>query len=389
MFGLATFIAGFFNYLYHVVLAHVLGPGSYGDLATFLNVTSLLLLPAPVVALIYTRLGKRSRKARQESLILWSSGIILWGLLVVFRFSVAKILDVPPGLLWVFTLEVVPSLALAANVGILQRARLYLLVGILEVLNTGFRVVAAGGALWSHYRLLAVGILEGVAAWATWGASRWMVRRDDLEGEPSRADVVSGTAVVGVITVLQSITDGILAKHRLGGVQAGLYTGLATIGHSLQFVSGSLGTVMLTHILADPKRSLRYLAVTVGVYAMLAGFGESIFYGAGHGLVLTVLGRPFLPIVPWLSYYGWGMMALGLLNILMLFSVSQSRWEIIGTSGLGFVIWVIWLFHSHSVAAFVTSTTHIMAGTLAASIGVLTVREMIVRNVRPRPKAGG
>ncbi|HBQ96008.1 MAG TPA: capsular biosynthesis protein, partial [Sulfobacillus sp.] len=79
IFGLATLLAGVFNYLYHVVLAHVLGPRQYGDLATFLNVTSFLVIPASVVTLIYTRVGKyRRQNAYAQSVVLWAGGIGLW-----------------------------------------------------------------------------------------------------------------------------------------------------------------------------------------------------------------------------------------------------------------------------------------------------------------------
>jgi hypothetical protein len=72
VFGGATLASGFFNYLYHVVLAHVLGPKNYGNLATFLNVTSFMLIPASVVMLLYTRIGRRAPiQGRRES---WGYG---------------------------------------------------------------------------------------------------------------------------------------------------------------------------------------------------------------------------------------------------------------------------------------------------------------------------
>ncbi len=375
IFGVATLLGGFFNYLYHVVLAHVLGPAHYGDLTTFLNVTALMVIPASVVTLVYTRVGKRPkpRQARRESIYLWATATLLWGLVWIFNGFLGRLLHVSGLLLVIFTAEVVPSLALAANVGILQRARWYMYVGLLGVITTGFRVMAAAGAAWSGYRLAAVGVLEGLAAWVTWGGSRYVAARVHEAGEAIDAKVVMGTAVVGVLNVLLGLADGLLAKHALTAVSAGRYGGLATIGHSLQYISQSLGTVMLTAIISDCSRRRRYLWMTILAYSTLAGVGEGIFVARGVWLVTIILGRNFLPIASALPYYGWGMMALGLNNIVMLYSVALKRWEVIAASGAGLSYWVWRLtgLHRFSGFVFVTARTQVAVTMLAVAVTVL------------------
>ena len=377
-------MAGFFNYLYHVVLAHVLGPGEYGDLTTFLNVTAFLVLPGPVITLLYTRLGRREGvQGRREAQWLWGGGIALWLLLIALSQPLARMLYVSPVLLTIFTLEVVPSLALAANIGILQRVRWYVWVGLLTVLITGFRVIAAATAVWLHvYPLFMVGLLEGMAAFVAFFVSRHWARRSPLVGEPSKADVISGTAVVGMINVFLAIADGLMAKHSLGPVTAGQFNGLATIGHTVQFVSGSFGTVMLTSVIADPGKRHKFLGTTLAVYGFIAAAAELLFVFRGRWVVMAVLGRHFLPIVPWLPYYGWGMIALGLINIAMLYSVALKRWEAIITTGLGLSVWIWRLTASHSIAAFVRNTTLTMVSALAATVLIMMAMEVWVR---PKP----
>ncbi|WP_053958686.1 lipopolysaccharide biosynthesis protein [Sulfobacillus thermosulfidooxidans] len=387
IFGLATLLAGVFNYLYHVVLAHVLGPRLYGDLATFLNVTTFMVIPASVVTLIYTRMGKdEGHNVYLQSLGLWTGGLSLWVVIWVARGMLAHLFDVNPTLLVVFTAEVVPSLALAANVGMLQRGRWYLWVGLLGILNTGFRVIAAGGALWSGYRLTAVGILEGIAAWVTWYVSRVMTTHVPLKGEETPSGVIVGTAIVGIINVLFALVDGLAAKYALSPVAAGQYTGLATIGHSLQFVSGSLGTVMLTAVLADPIHRYRYAAMTVGLYGMLAAIGEWLFVVYGHNLVLMVLGKSFFPVVPWLAEYGWGMICLGFLNIAMLYSVARRRWEVVLTTGVGLLYWIWALVHDHTLGRFVVSTTHIMFAIMCITVIAMAVTQVFEMRLKVRPQ---
>lgn len=390
VFGAFTLAAGLINYLYHVVLAHVLGPGSYGNLATFLNVTAFMVIPASVVVLLYTRIGTRPNHARQESMMLWSAGVFLWALIWIFSSPLAQILHVSRVLLIIFTAEVLPSLALAANIGILQRAQWFLWVGILGILNTGFRVFAALAALWSPYRLLTVGLLEGIAAWVAWGASRFIAARVKMVGVDSDKGLVAGTAAVGIINVLLSLGDGLIAKHSLPAVAAGQYNGLATIGHSLQFLSGSLGMVMLTSIIADNERKLKYLAITTGTYVLLGLLGEWLFIAYGSGLVMAVLGHRFLAIVPWLPIYGWGMMALGIINFVMLYSVALERWEVIISTTIGLVYWIWVLMHVHHVVQLVYRTTEIMVGILMGTLIILVGisrwgRNRQIKHWRPDP----
>ncbi len=392
IFGIASLIAGLFNYLYHVVLAHVLGPGDYGDLTTFLNVTAFLVLPGPVITLLYTRLGRRPGPAgTRETWGLWLGGFAIWLLLIAAAWPLARVFDVSAWLLIVFTMEVVPSLALAANMGILQRVRWYFWVGFLTVLITAFRVLAAAiAAFFPVYRLFTVGVLEGLAAFVAFFVSRRFAARAPWVGEPSHVDVITGTAIVGVINVLLAISDGLLAKHFLTPLAAGQFNGLATIGHTVQFISGSFGTVMLTSIIADPARRHRFLATTSATYMAIAGSAELIFTLWGREVVMTVLGRHFLSVVAWLPYYGWGMIALGLINIAMLYSVALKRWAAIAATGAGWAIWVWRLTKSHSIAGFVMATTVTMTLVLAAT-GVTMVATrawqmpngLVRRRVRP------
>lgn len=390
IFGAASLLTGLFNYLYHVVLAHVLGPDDYGALTTFLNVTALLALPAPVVTLLYTRLGKRPVfEGRRESYYLWAGGVLLWVVMWGLAMPLGHWFHVPAGLLLVFTVEVVPSLALAANTGILQRARWYAWVGFLSVVNTGFRIVAAMGAAWSHYGLMAVGLLEGIAAWVTWGASRYLVGKVRDTGEASRSSVVVGTAVVGVLDALLAVTDGLMAKSMLSPGRAGLFNGLATIGHTVQFLSGSFGTVMLTAIIAEPTRKNQFLWITVASYAILAAGAQAVFLWKGRLVVQLILGRRFLPIVAWLPYYGWGMIALGFLNIAMLYSVAQKRWQVIATTGAGLVYWVYRLALVGTVGGFVHATTQTMVVTAAVTGATFVFLRWWPGRLKLKPRSPG
>jgi len=358
------------NYCYHVVLAHLLGPSEYGSLATLLNLTTVMVIPASVVTLIYTRFGRREQQAERESWLLWSLGVALWILMVGFRNDLAQILRVGSLLVVIFTLELIPSLAIGANMGILQHVRRYWAVGLLIALSNGIRVLAALATMLTLYRLLALGLFEAAAAAVTFAVSRWLSAATVAQTKDSSPGGVTETALVGVANVVMAVADGMISKHNLSPFWAGEYNGLATIGHTIQYISGSLGTVMLTSILAEPKAHLKFAGLTLAVYGILSASAQWVFCQRAEEVVELVLGTHFVAVVPYLGRYGWGMMAVGFLNITLMYAVASKRWAPMALVGLGIIVWVGGLSLQNTFAGFVNATVVIMGATAAAAMGM-------------------
>src|SRR5579875_852718 len=114
--------AGVANVLYHVVVARMLGPVSYGVLTALGTVVLLLEVPVSVLALVYTRRGSHPRRLRSLNVRLLMGGAGVWIVLAVWRRPVAGLFHLPPGLVMLFGLAVVPAYAYGLNVGVLQWA---------------------------------------------------------------------------------------------------------------------------------------------------------------------------------------------------------------------------------------------------------------------------
>lgn len=369
--GGAAVAAGLINYGYHVVLAHLLGPSDYGELATLLNLTELMGLPASVVTLIYTRVGKRAQSAALESAGLWAFGIAIWAAVAYWSRPLARLARVDPCLLLLFTLEIIPSLAAGANTGILQRIRRYLAVAVLTVLANGFRVFAAGLAGLAGHRLITLGALEAVAAGVTWAVSRFLTLGDIPGGDAGSWPLIGATALAGLIGVVGAVADGIVGKHNLGSVPAGQFNGLATIGHAVPYIAASLGTVMLTSILADPHMRHRFLGITLLVYLGVAAVAAIFFAGFPGSVVRLILGSHYGPMAQYLPRYGWGMMALGLVNIGLYYAVAAKDWPPIAAAGLGIGYWVVRMASVHQVSDLVRLTA-VATSETAAAVGLLS-----------------
>jgi hypothetical protein len=373
LFGVASVVAGIANYFFSVLAAHGLGPARFGTLVTFLNVLSVLLIPQPVATLVYTRVGRRPG-AWREALLLWAVGAALFVGTLAATPMLTATLRVAARLIPLYALAVVPSFALAANLGALQRARTYARVGLVYAATSLLNLAAVSIALVLRLPLAGFGLLLSLAAWVVWALSRLLAARIP-PGEPTpTSGLLAGTASAGTLFTLFSLTDSLIARHTLPLRAAGLYIGLSTVGSSLTFFSGTFGTVMLTAILEDPLGSARYLLRAVALFLLTALVGEALFLAAGPLVLTVVLGPAFLAVRPYLPLYGLAMIALGLLNVLLLFTVALRRWLGVGVAAAGYLVWVLALLAERSIAGFTAATAVTMTLTVLATTAAVLWR---------------
>ncbi|MHB1611498.1 MAG: hypothetical protein ACYCT0_07395, partial [Sulfobacillus sp.] len=264
-YGGATILAGIFNWLYGVLLAHGMGPARYGVIVTLNNVVAVITLPASVVTLASTRRGKPSQRLGFLRLCYGISGIALWGLLALSAIPLGKTLNVAPGLFLLFGLSSWPLIDYAANLGYLARARRYTWLGGLAVTGSGLSVAAVMGAVMARDGVALLGVLQAMVLWMLWGLSAIAVRGLKVEAAPGSRSIVLSSGV-GMAQSLMMLTDGVIAKARLRPNQAGLYNGLATVGQTLPFIAGSLALVMLTAMLDRPVQRARWFYSALAIY---------------------------------------------------------------------------------------------------------------------------
>ncbi len=383
--GLATIVAGLFNSAYSVLLAHALGPRSYGWIGALNNLVSLFLLPLPIIGLGAIRLGKQARQGWLAAATL-AMGLVVFGIATAFSGQMSRAFAVPQDLIILFAAGTILNFTYALYVGFLKRARRYGMVGFLLVMGSFLAVVAVAGSVtfgrgapiaWlGILQLSAVALMFVLVLWA----SRSLPLIPPTRLEPA---VVATTLGVGTLQAIWGITDVLFAKARLSALDAGFYTGLSTIGQALPFLVSSLATVMLTAILDAPERRRYYLGRTMAASVGTAAVFMAILLAFPTEVVRLALGEAFVPMSQYVQTYTLAMTALALILVLTTYGVAVGAYLPMVGAAIGTGAWVYLLAGSHSMAMLVNRTAAAMGGTLG-----LVVLVFLFNRKKGRPPEG-
>lgn len=336
-------LAGVANVLYHVVVARMLGPVSYGVLTALVTVVLLLEVPVSVLALVYTRRGTRPAQLGSLNLRFVLAGLGVWVLLALFRRPIAHLFHLPPGLVLLFGLAVVPAYAYGLNVGVLQWAGRFAWASLAIAWDAVGATLGAALVYLSAFGLVGlvvVGPLVSLTDLAvSWVGARTGVRYAAARGLGSFGALFNAGGV-GMLALVLTSADVLAAKHALPPQMAGYYGGLATIGRAPMYFAGSIGTVLLSSTQRDPARGVRYL-----VYSILAMLGLGILgmglYALGGPLVIQIaLGVRFLPMAGELLPYTGAMVGQGLMVIALYYGAARGR---TGLTLFGFLVFLAWM----------------------------------------------
>ncbi len=368
----AGLAAGVLNALYHVVVARMLGPVDYGTLSALGTLALLLQTPVSVISLVYTRRGAKPSEVVRHAAGWVGAGMALWLALFAVSGPVAQLFHLPPDLVVVAGLTVIPALAYGAFDGILQWAASFGWVGALTTLDSLTRTMGALATYVGQLGLTGLIVFGPLTALidvvVAWFGVRRAVRWARSQGLPHFPGLVNAGAV-GVLALLLTSTDVLVAKHGLPPRAAGYYSGLATMGRAPVFFAGAVGTVLLSSAQRDPVRARRYLLRSLLLVGILGTLGVMVYVMAGHLAVSLMLGPRFLPMLPLLVVYTAAMtMQSGILVGLFYGAAKNWRLPTVAAS-VGFLVWMALLWTSHRLDPLILRTIWVMALVLAAVLG--------------------
>ncbi|NMP22343.1 hypothetical protein [Sulfobacillus harzensis] len=365
--GLATVVAGLFNTLFSLILAHALGPKDYGWVAALNSLVSLFLLPLPVIGLAAIRWGKPAAGRSGLVVATWALGGGIFLLAAALSPVLGRGLELPSSLITLFSLSVLFNFGYVLYIGYLERARRYRLVGVMVVLSSvlGVAAVALAVTAGRAHPIFWLGALQAAGL----AVLLWLARRsaDTLPPvPPSRISsrILATTLGVGTLQSLWGLADSLWAKANLHAHAAGIYTGLVTVGQAVPFVVSSLATVMLTAVLEEPARRRYFLARTLVAALALDGIFLSILALMPKTIVRLALGSAFLPMTPLIQHYGDAMAALALVSVLATYGVAVGAYGAMIGAALGTGFWIVSLGYAHAMASLVSRTLESMVLTL-------------------------
>lgn len=341
--GLAAGIGGF---VYHAIAGRVLGPSTYGEVASLIAVYAIFTTPTLILILVLARYSATLNAAGTTdsvrylvvrstqltivpSLLVIVAGFLLAGITADFlhlsssrsviwlgaAIAVVWQLGIPRGILQ----GIQHFSALAANLSLEMVVRCGSLAALL-LLGTAVSGAAAAMLAGTSFSYL-LGIF----------ALRHHLRAG---GERAALRSMAGftlTATAGTLGILLLYNvDVILAKHFLTGHQAGIYGALNKIATILYFLTLSVSQVLFPRVveaLATNNHPGRLLAISAGLQSAL-GAGALLVFLVVPGLVVSILfGAGFIDAKGYIFLVGLIGLALSLCNLLVqFFMAAHDQW---------------------------------------------------------------
>lgn len=355
----------FINYIYHLLMGRLLGPSSYGELASLLSLVGLIgMVPAALslVAVKYVSSAKNGQEI--NNLVAWiNKKTLLAGIIILVVISLAspflasfmKINST--GLIFIIAgtfLFSLPSLYYKSIlqgllrfketvIGVLIENSTKLILGVLLV-YIGFSV---GGALTAFL----------MATFLGWLFSRYFLKdylTSDSIGEIKVRSMVAYSVPVLVqsvaITSLYS-TDLILVKHFFSPETAGLYAALSTLGKIIFFAVGPIGAVMFPMVSkrkaegVDYKKVFNYSFITTAVVSFII---LAVYWWVPRLAITILYGSLYLEIANLLVWFGVFITLFTLSSLLINFHLSLERTKVVFLPFLAAVFQFIgiWFYHS-------------------------------------------
>ena len=390
------------NYLFHFTSARLLGPASYGDVASLVALVGLISLPLVGVQVAVARYvaGFLEARAQTSIALLFSKGLRLslaLGIVIALVFGVIAVplsnflgIDSLVAVL-LMALVAVPSCVSPVVWGLAQGLQRFVLfsasIGIGPALRpilaaillaTGFGVAGAMGAT-----LIAaiVGVTVPLVILRGW------ITRDRNQSSPvPRREVARYLipAMVGVLSITSLTTvDVIAAKAALSDHDAGLYGSASLIGRVILYLPAAIVLVLLPKVAAREAAGRESRDVLVKSLLVTIGFcvTATVTYAlAPRLLVFLAFGSSFEDAAGLLWMFALAMSGYAILNVLLAYHLGR------GANRLSFLLLVGALVQIVLFAAFHGSPEQLLAIDIAVAIALLVAHEtFVMRTLAARP----
>jgi len=356
-----------FSYLYQLAMGVLLPPVQYGALFTF---TSLLVIVsvfsqsiAAAVARLTSMFNARAGLGQVNYLLRYSlrrtfylgiGGFVLLGALspLVSRFLKVE----NPSYALIMFSSLVVAFALSASWGTLQGLQRFLALGSSQTVHAVSKLIL--GVLFVG---LGLGVGGGLAAiplsfMLALGLSLFSLRDLGRAGN-EKAEVaglgaytaMASLAILGITVLVNG--DMVLAKHYLGGEDAGTYSAVAVLGRIAFYAPWGITWALFPKTAEARERGnspsrlfLKALILTLA----LAGAVVSLFGLFPETAVGSLFGEEYLQGAPYLFRYGMGMGAMAVSFLAVNYALSLGRIRVVYSAlfSAGLQVSLLVVFHA-------------------------------------------
>lgn len=357
--------ANFIAYIYHLIIGRMLGPASYGELASILSLMGLIFTSFNFFGLVIVKFVSAAEKKDLPSIFSWfTKKIVLFGGIVTFiilvatplisRFLSVKIsivaLLIPifivgvAGFLYRSFLQGVlrfKEVVISSNAEILGRLILgvvfiYLGFGVFGAV-TGLFLASIISLLILRYYLKDIGVVDGISKFS----------------EGNRVFKYSLPIFISSIATTSFFTsDVILVKHFFSAHDAGIYASLSTLGKIVFYGTAPISAVMFPmiskrHAKGQEFKRIFFLSL---ILTSVISLGIILIYWLLPTISVNILyGSKFLEGSRYLVWFGIFMAIYSLCSVFISFYLSQEKTKIVTPLVLFALIQIvgIWLVHDN------------------------------------------
>jgi O-antigen/teichoic acid export membrane protein len=310
-------------YAYHLVVGRMLGPVSYGELASLFSFSYLLNVPSLVLQTVLTKYiaGFRANNevGKAKSLgyetMKWLTVVAVGGVLVVLPLTgiLADFLHIahPVSILFMYLTSAL-WIVTVVQTSLLQGFQLFTAAMIMTNVTTVLRLIGGViGATMGVAETVISGFVTGLIGFGAYFIPLRFVYSSKAKASGiSKKEFVSYSApslitMLG-ITSLYS-TDILLAKHFLPPVEAGYYAALSVMGKIVYFASSSVSYVLFPVVAerTQQQTASRNLVLMAMLSVCVVSFGISVGYFLFPRIALGFLfGASYYPAAPFVGWMG-------------------------------------------------------------------------------------
>lgn len=361
---LGSNLTNFINYFYHFIMARVLTPASYGDLAALISLLGLVgLIPGSLSLVIVKYVSSAKSKEEITRLVHWMNhkvlilGVIIFAILILSSSTISRFIKIENqyliiliGISFIFVLPTTLNRSVLQGllrfkhiiVSILLENTTKLLLGVLLV-YIGYSI---GGAIFG----LVLAIILG------WIITRFFIR--DYYIETGGIVNIKPLLLFSIPVLVQSFsltslysTDLMLVKHFFSAHDAGLYAAVSKMGQIIFFGTGSIGAVMFPLISKKQSQGKNYYDIFIYSLLLTAVLSLAIllfYYVASDLAINLLLGASYLEAKNLLFVMGVYMSLFAVSFLFVSFNLSIGRSKVVFLPALAAIIQIIGILLFHN-----------------------------------------
>lgn len=349
----ATFLSGSLavaalNYLFYLVLGHMLSPADFGEVQalTSLFTQAAIFLTILTYVTIHVTVNVSDEQERNQTLlglerlaILVGYGLLALALIFVDRLrGFLQFTESWPFVALVAALAL--SIPLAFRMAFLRGQKQFFRASLTDGVGSAAKLLLApafvllGGRSFGAISALAASQILSLVVGVMWarqagfhgfafGISR--LRFDLLKPHLKHAGAVLLGA--GGVTLMQTL-DIISIKHYFSATEAGLYAGITTIAGIVYFLMAPITGVLIT--LVSSKQSIRQnqlrLKASLGLMLALGGSALIVMSLCPELIIKILVGSKYLADAHYLPRIGLAMLLLAAANALIMYHIALKRY---------------------------------------------------------------